>query len=82
MQSVRIYTVKQWVDREQVDLIKRVIYKVPLIKSGRIKLRISMIKIKAKIRSNSRAIPRIFNADIDYSGLKLISHDLFRGSIS
>jgi hypothetical protein len=39
-----------------------------------------MIKIKAKIRSNSGAIPRVFNADIGYSGLKLISHDLFRGS--
>jgi hypothetical protein len=39
-----------------------------------------MIKIRAKISSNSRAIPGIFNADIDYSGLELISHDLFRGS--
>jgi Spy/CpxP family protein refolding chaperone len=43
-------------------------------------LRVRIIKIKAKIRSNSRAIPRIFNAEIDYSGLKLISHDLFSGS--
>jgi hypothetical protein len=41
-----------------------------------------MIKIKAKIRSNSRAIPGIFNADIDYSGLKMISHDLFRASFT
>jgi hypothetical protein len=40
-----------------------------------------MVKIKAKVRSNSRSIPRIFNADIDYSGLKLISHDLFIGSL-
>ena len=41
-----------------------------------------MIKIKAKIRSNSTAIPRIFNADVDYSGLKLIRHDLCRGSLA
>jgi hypothetical protein len=40
-----------------------------------------MIKIKVNNRSNSRAIPRILSADIDYSGLKLISHDLFRGSL-
>ncbi|MGI9319052.1 MAG: hypothetical protein ACR2QW_17125, partial [bacterium] len=39
-----------------------------------------MIEIKAKIRSNSGAIPRFFNAEIDYFGLKLIGHDLFRGS--
>ena len=44
-------------------------------------MRVRKIKIKAKNRSNSSAIPRIFNADIDFSGLKLISHDLFRGSL-
>ncbi len=40
-----------------------------------------MIKIKAKNWCNSRAIPRFFNVDIDYFGLNLIGHDLFRGSL-
>ncbi len=49
-----------------------------------------MIKIKAKIRSNSTAHTitwaRIFNEDIATPyigvGLKLIGHDLFRGSLA
>jgi hypothetical protein len=40
-----------------------------------------MILIKAIICINSRAISRSFNAAIDYSGLKLIGHDLCRASL-
>ncbi len=31
---------------------------------------------------NSRAIAKFHNVEIDYFGLKLIGHDLFRGSVS
>ena len=54
----------------------------PLNKSGRIKLRLKMIKIKAWNARNSRAIAKFHNAEIDYFGLKLIGHDLFRGSLA
>jgi hypothetical protein len=54
----------------------------PLNKSGRIKLRVRVTKIKAKIRGNNRGIPGVSNADIDNSGFKLIRHDLFRGTLS
>ncbi len=39
-----------------------------------------MIKIKAWNARNSSAIAKFHNAEIDYFGLKLIGHDLFRGS--
>jgi hypothetical protein len=35
-----------------------------------------MIKIKANIRNDSRAVPGVFNADTGYSGLKLIGQVL------
>ena len=41
-----------------------------------------MIKIKAWNARNSRAIAKFHNTEIDYFGLKLIGHDLFRGSLS
>ena len=70
----------------------------PLNKSGRINLRFKMIKIKAWNARNSTAIAkfhkasaslltpltyiRVGDAEIDYFGLKLIGHDLFRGFLS
>jgi hypothetical protein len=48
----------------------------PLNKSGRIELRIRMIK--AWNARNSRSIAKFHNAEIDCSGLKSIGHDLFR----
>ena len=41
-----------------------------------------MIEIKAWNARNSRAIAKFHNAEIDYFGLKLIGHDLFRGSLA
>ncbi len=40
-----------------------------------------MIEIKAWNARNSRAIAKFHNAEIDYFRLKLIGHDLFRGSL-
>ena len=40
-----------------------------------------MIKIKAWNASNSRAIAKFHNAEIDYFGHKMFVHDLIRGSL-
>ena len=57
------------------------IIREPLIKTGRIKLRYKMIKVKAGNARNSRAIAKFSNVEIDYFGLKLIVHVLIRGSL-
>ena len=56
-------------------------FKEPLIKTGRIKLRRKMIKIKAGNARNSTAIAKFSNAEIDHFRLKLIVHVLIRGSL-
>ena len=56
-------------------------FKEPLIKTGRYKLRVKMIKIKAGNARNSRAIAKLPNAEVDYFRLKLIVHVLIRGSL-
>jgi hypothetical protein len=53
----------------------------PLNKSGRIKLRFKIIKIKAWSARNSCSIAKFHNAGIDDFGLKSIGHDLFRGPL-
>ena len=53
----------------------------PLIKSGRIILGCKIIKIKARNASNSRAIAKFCNAEIDYFVPQMIGHDLIRGSL-
>jgi len=40
-----------------------------------------MIKIKAWNASNSPAIAKFHNAEIDYFGHKMFDHDLIRGSL-
>jgi hypothetical protein len=59
----------------------------PLIRTGRIKLRVKMIKIKAGSARNSPAIAKftlIFlgNAEVAYFRLKLIVHVLISGSLT
>jgi len=53
----------------------------PLIKSGWIILGCTMIKIKARNASNSRAIAKFRNAEIDYFVPKMVGHDLISSSI-
>jgi len=52
-----------------------------MIESGRIILGSKMIKIKARNASNSRAIAKFRNAEIDYFAPKVVGHDLIRGSL-
>ena len=53
-----------------------------LIKSGRIILGYKMIKVKAWNASNSRAIAKFRNAEINYFESKMVDHDLIRGSLA
>ncbi len=52
-----------------------------LIKSGRIILGCKMIKVKARNASNSMAIAKFRNAEVNYFVPKMIDHDLIRGSL-
>jgi len=52
-----------------------------LIKSGRIILGYKMIKVKARNASNSRAIAKFRNIEINYFVPKMVVHDLIRGSL-
>ncbi len=51
-----------------------------LAKSGRIILGCKMIKVKARNASNSRAIAKFRNAEINYFVPKMVVHDLVIGS--
>jgi hypothetical protein len=53
-----------------------------LIKSGRIMLGCKMIKIETRNASNSRAIAKFRNTEINYFAPKMVDHDLIRGSLS
>jgi hypothetical protein len=47
----------------------------PLIKTGRKKLELRMIRIKSENASNSSAVTKLHNEEIGYFGLKLTNHN-------
>ena len=53
-----------------------------LISTGRVDVRVKMVRFRARIAANSRAIGKIRNAEVDHFELTATVHKLIRGFLS